>query len=467
LQCGRKKGKDMNTKVMWDYLYHQKLCTAEEVAEMVKSGDRMYWGLGHAAGHALDHALARRVAADRSLRDLTILSTLPFRKGPFETYLAAESPDQVRLHAMHFGGGERQASREGGCWFLPIQFRETPKYWREDRKRPFDMVSIQVGPMDEYGNFNLGPQVSEFWGAFNNCRMVVVEVNANMPFACGKETQLNIQDVDFVIEGDDPPLLEVPAAEPTEVEMQMARHIVGMIESGSTLQLGIGGTPNTIGTLLCESDVDDLSVHTEMLVDAYVDLYRAGKISGNKNIDRGQMVYAFAGGTKAKVYDFIDHNPVCCAAPVDYVNAVQVMCRIDKLISINSCMEVDLYGQVAAEGRNFQQLSGTGGQLDYVLGAFLSKGGKSFLCTPSTRTEKDGTRRSLIVPAMPAGDIVTTPRSATHYIVTEYGAVNLKAKSTWERAELLISVAHPDFRDELIKEAEKMGIWKRSSKICL
>lgn len=444
----------------WRKSYKEKCITADQAAALVKSGDRMYWGLAHGAARAFDEALSHRV---RELSDVQVFSTLPMRREPFLTYQASESADQVRFNSTHYGGPERRMAGDKGCWFVPIQFRELPKYWMENLP-PFDFVVAQVGPVDRHGNFNIGPQVADLWGLINSAKTVIVEVNKNMPYAHGRETTLPIDRVDYIIEDASGPLMEVPASKASEVEMQMAKTIAGMIESGSTLQLGIGALPNMIGKELCQSDVRDLSVHTEMLVDAYVDLYDAGKISGNKKQNRGQMVYTFCGGTK-KLYNFIHRNPVCCCGPVDYVNSIEAISANEKMISINSCLEVDLYGQVSAESVGYRQISGTGGQLDYVLGAFLSRGGKSFLCTPSVKKLKSGKVESTITAGFKTGTAVTTPRSCTHYIVTEYGAVNLKGRSTWERAEALISIAHPDFRDELIKDAEKMGIWARTNRL--
>ena len=215
--------------------------------------------------------------------------------------------------------------------------------------------------------------------------------------------------------------------------------------------------------MLASSDIRNINAHTEMFVDAYVDLFEEGKLTGNKYIDKGKALYTFAGGTQ-RLYDFIDDNPICCNAPVNYVNNVNIISSIDNFVSVNSCIQVDLYGQVCSESVGHQQISGTGGQLDFVMGSYQSKGGHSFICTPSTRMMPDGTVESLITPMLTSGSIVTTPRMATNYIVTEYGAVDLKGKSTWERAELLIGIAHPDFREDLIKNAEKMGIWKYTSK---
>ena len=323
---------------------------------------------------------------------------------------------------------------------------------------------FQVAPMDEHGNFNLGPQVADMWGVIKSAKKVIVEVNENMPIAHGYQTQLNLYGIDYVVEGSNTPLAELPAKEPSEIDKKIAAHVVERIKSHSTLQLGIGSLPLCIGQMIADSDLRNINAHTEMLTDAYVDLFDAGKLTGNKPIDKGKAVYTFAGGSK-RLYDFIDDNPICCSAPVDYVNLIETIAKIENFVSVNSCIQVDLYGQVCSESAGHQQISGTGGQLDFVLGAFQSTGGQSFLCTPSTRVNSKGEVESLISPGLAPGSIVTTPRMATNYIVTEYGAADLKGKTTWERAELLIGIAHPDFRDDLIKEAERMGIWKNTSKL--
>ena len=318
--------------------------------------------------------------------------------------------------------------------------------------------------MDEYGNFNLGPQVAEYPGIFQRAKCIIVETNNKQPIIHGIQNTINISQIDMIVEGSCGDIPELIAKPPTETDKLIASHIVDKIRSGSTLQLGIGGMPNYVGSMIADSDINNLSVHTEMFVDAYVNLFNEGKITGNKNIDKGKMVYTFAMGSK-KVYEFLNNNELGCAAPVDYVNALEVISANDNVVSINSCLQVDLFGQVNSESAGFQHIGGTGGQLDYVMGAFKSNGGQSFLCTPSVRIEKDGSMVSLIRPYLPEGSIVSCPRSTIHYIVTEYGAVNLKGKSTWERAEQLISIAHPDTREDLIKEAHKMGIWKNSSKV--
>ena len=439
-------------------VYKQKLTTADEAVKAVQSGDWVDYGWSVCSADALDKALARRMD---QLTDVKIRGgILTHRPAIFDVPGAA---DHFTWNSWHMSGIERKAVSEGFSYYIPLRYSELPGYYRNCIKT-LDVAMFQVAPMDEHGNFNLGPQVADMWGVIKAAKKIIVEVNENMPIAHGYQTQLNLYGVDYVVEGSNSPLAELPAKEPSEIDKKIAAHVVKNIQSHSTLQLGIGSLPLCIGQMIADSDLRNINAHTEMFTDAYVDLFNAGKLTGNKPIDKGKAVYTFAGGTK-KLYDFIDDNPICCNAPVDYVNSIATIAKIDNFVSVNSCIQVDLYGQVCSESAGHQQISGTGGQLDFVLGAFQSNGGHSFLCTPSTRVNSKGELESLITPGLAPGSIVTTPRMATNYIVTEYGAADLKGKTTWERAELLIGIAHPKFRDELIKEAERMGIWKNSSKI--
>ena len=217
--------------------------------------------------------------------------------------------------------------------------------------------------------------------------------------------------------------------------------------------------------MIAESDLKDLGVHTEMYVDAFVDIARAGKITGSKkNFDQGKQVYAFGAGSQ-KLYDYLDENPECMGAPVNYVNDIHMIAGQDNFVSINNAVNLDLFGQINSESNGINHISGAGGQQDFVMGAYLSKGGKSFICCTSTFKDKKGNVHSRILPTLQPGSIVTATRTNIHYLVTEYGKVSLKGTSTWERCEKIISIAHPDFRDELVKEAEKMKIWRKSNKI--
>jgi butyryl-CoA:acetate CoA-transferase len=440
--------------------YAKKLVTPDQAAQVVKSGDRVHYGLFNALVVDLDRALAKRTP---ELHDVIIMTTIWAYPELPQILQADPEAKHFKYLSTHFSGLDRKANKAGCCWPIPVQFRENPKYWSEN-VGDIDVAMLQVAPMDKYGNFNLGPQVAEYWGILERAKVVIVEVNKNHPIAHGLQNTINLSQITYVVEGSNPALPVIKPKSPSEIDKKIGQFIVEKIGNGSTLQLGVGGLPNYVGAMLADSDIHDLSVHSEMFVDAYLKLYMEGKITGNKNLDKGKMVYTFAQGSN-ELYEFIDNNPILYVAPVDYVNAVEVIAANDKVVSINSCLQVDLFGQVNSESDRLQHIGGTGGQLDFVMGAFKSKGGQSFLCTPSARVNKDGSKESLIMPMLPQGSIVSVPRGGTHHIVTEYGVANLKGKSTWERSELLINIAHPDFREELIREAEKMGIWKNTSKI--
>jgi acyl-CoA hydrolase len=296
--------------------------------------------------------------------------------------------------------------------------------------------------------------------AHETATITILEVNPNMPrILGGGQESVHITDVDYIFEAETE-LPVLPPALPTELETKIASFIVPKLVNGCTIQLGIGGVPNAVGTAIASSDLHDIGVHTEMYVDAYLAMFKAGKITGRyKNIDPYKQVFAFVMGS-SDLYEYVDDNPGVVAYNVDYTNDPKVIAKIDNMVSINAAIEVDLYGQVAAESVGTRQISGTGGQLDFVEGAYKSKGGQSFICLPSTKAMKDGTLKSTICPILTPGAIVTTPRTATHMVVTEFGVANLKGKSTWERAEALIEIAHPDFRDELTEAAKAQYIWR-------
>lgn len=326
-----------------------------------------------------------------------------------------------------------------------------------------NVAMMCVTPMDRHGYFNLSCSTGVAKGILNMADIVILEINDRLPRIYGGfDESIHISEVDYIVEGPHPELLQIPTAKPGREELAIADQIVPLIRSGSTLQLGIGGMPGAIGKLLADSDVTDLGMHTELASDAYVDLYEAGKLTNRKKkLWPGKGVTGIAFGTD-RFYEWVNENPGVAACPLEYVNSPGVIGQIDNMVSINSCIAVDLYGQVNAESSGLRHISGTGGQLDFVTGASDSAGGKSFICTKSFYTDKDGNRHSNIRPHF-YGDIVTTPRSQSYFIVTEYGMANLEGRSNWERAEMLISLAHPDFREELIRAADAQKIWRRSN----
>ena len=439
--------------------YLKKLRTPEEAVKAVRSGDWVDYGWNACAPHALDKALAARY---RELHDVKVRGAVLMKLPAILT--VPDTADHFIWNSWHMGGLERMLVDEGIAYYIPLRYSELPRYYREHIE-PINVAMIQVAPMDEQGYFSYGLNASHLQALFERTETIILEVNRNYPRCCGGEnTRIHISQVDVVVEGGDPPLSQLPEAQPDEVDEAVANLIVPRIRNGSCLQLGIGGMPNAVGTLIAKSDLHDLGVHSEMYVDAFVDMALAGKITGSKkNIDTGKQVYAFAAGGQ-KLYDYLHENPDCLAQSVDYTNDASIISQIDNFISINNAVNVDLFGQVNAESVGLRHISGAGGQLDFALGAYLSEGGKSFICCSSTVTDRHGVKHSRILPTLHTGSIVTDTRTNVHFLVTEYGVINLKGATTWERAERIISIAHPDFREGLIRDAERMKIWRRSSR---
>ena len=442
-------------------MYRQKLTTADEAVKVIKSGDWVDYGFCAIHPRVLDEALARRAPM---LEDVKVRGGISLWK---PAIFDVEDPvHHIIFNSHHMSAVERHHIASGAGFHEPMRYSELPRYYT-DHITPPDVAMFQVTPMDKHGYFNFGLSASHLRAVIEKSKVVIVEVNKNMPVCLGGfENCVHISEVDMIVEGENPPMETLGGSgEPSEVDLAIANLVVPEIPDGACLQLGIGSVPNTIGKMIAKSDLKDLGVHTEMYVDAFVDMAEAGKLTGlRKPFDRGRQVYAFAAGSQ-KLYDYINNNPACMAAPVSYVNDIARVSQIDNFISINGAVDIDLFGQVSSESSGTSHISGAGGQQDFVMGAYLAKGGKSFICCSSTvMDKKTGKLQSRIRPTLLEGSVATCTRTNLHWLVTEYGKFNAKGKSTWERAEGLINIAHPQFRDELIAEAEKMHIWRRSNK---
>ena len=447
--------------------YKRKLITAEAAANLVKSNDIVDYGMFATKPVDFDIALSKRVGQVDNV-SVRGTGTVP----PFPQ-VVQNDPEQksFQYFSWYFTLIDRMAIDKGLTCHLPFNYHEATILAYHHRElhhiKPVVWVA-QTTPMDRNGCFNFGIGNSHNRGMALWADIAIVEVNENMPRCLGgNDEYVHISEIDYVIEGSNTPPFATPKmAEASPEEKKIAEFIVPHVENGACLQLGIGSLPNTIGEMIAESDVRDLGVQSEMFCDAYVTLYNAGKITNAmKSFDINKSSFSFCLGTR-ETYDFIHDNPRLASCKVNHTNNPDSVAQNDKVVSINNIIEIDLLTQVCSESSGLRQISGTGGQLDFVIGAFHSKGGKSFLAFTSTyKDKKSGEIKSRIKPLLTPGSIVTVPRSMVHYLVTEYGAVNMKAKSIWGRAESVINIAHPDFREDLIKSAKEMGIWSRTNRI--
>ena len=438
--------------------YRSKLRTPAEAVRAVKDGDWVDYTSALGFPPLLDAALAAR---RDELHDVKVRGNLCM--GPLQIVECDPEQTHFLYHTWHCSAYERRLCDRGLCYFTPMIFRNLAWYYRQ-----FLTVNVAmacVTPMDRHGYFNLSAATGVSRAILEQADIVILEINENLPWVYGGLDEcIHISDVDMIVEGPHGPLPSVKSPAANEAEMKIAEYVVQNMVDGSTLQLGIGSLPNAVGQMIAKSDLKGLGIHTEMLCDSYLDMYKAGKITNNqKKLDRYKSIFGLAIGSP-DLYDWIRENPGVVTYPISYCNDPANVGKQDNFVSINNCISVDLYGQICAESSGTRQISGTGGQLDFLEGAALSNGGKAFICLTSSFTDKQGNVKSRINPLLTPGDIVTDPRSQAYYIVTEYGGVNLVGCSTWERAEKLVSIAHPMFRDDLIANAEKQGIWIRSNK---
>ena len=421
----------------WKSIYNERLMTAHEAVTKIKSGDRV--SVAHAVGEP-SHILEAMVKNKEAYRDVEIVHMVPM--GAAE-YAQPGMEPYFRHNSVFVGGKTRDTIKAGHGDFTPCFFSQIPNLFT--RTLPLDVSLIHVSPPDEHGFVSCGVSVDYTKTSAEQAKIVIAQVNKYMPRTLGG-TFLHISQLSCIVEHD-VPIIELPPPKITDVEKAIGENCAGLIRDGDCLQLGIGAIPDSV--LLFLKDKKNLGIHSEMFSDGVVELVELGVINNSaKNFHNGKSIATFLMGTK-RLYDYADNNPTVNMFPATYVNNPLIAGQNDNLVSINSCVQVDFLGQVCAESVGAMQISAVGGQMDFVRAAAISNGGRSIIAMPSTAAKGD---ISKIVPFLDEGAAVTTSRYDVEYIVTEYGAANLKYRTTRDRARMLIDIAHPKFRDEL-KEA--------------
>jgi len=427
--------------------YSQKLVTSDEAVKHIKSGDNIVVQPGCAAPMELIRAMVRR---KDELENITLYHILIVGELP---YLQPGMEKHFKHKAFFIGANARKAINEGRAEFVPIFLSEVPLLFKLGRINT-DVAFLNVSPPDEHGFCSYGVDVGTIKTPAEKSKIIIAQVNKHQPRTLG-DCFIHINKINYIVEFDEP-LTELPQVDPDATPEILAvfdkigKNVAALIEDGSTLQMGIGAIPDSVMKYLY--DKKDLGIHTEMFSDGIIDLVEAGVINGEKKtLHPGKIIAGFVLGTR-RVYDFIDNNPIIEFHPQEYVNDPFIVSQNCKMVAINSALEVDLTGQVCADSIGSKMYSGIGGQVDFIRGASRSAGGKPIIALPST-TKNDTISR--IVPTLKPGAGVVTSRGDVDYIVTEFGAVNLWGKSLQERARALISISHPNFRDELMKYAKE------------
>lgn len=432
--------------------YRNKIKSPAEAAKVVKSGDWVDFGFGNGFPELFDEALAAR---RDELQDVKIRGGLVYR--PIIHTIDCD-PDRkhFQYYSWHLGGYERKMFTAGRLQFVPMLLRLLPEMYRDYLR--VDVAVVPVSKPDEQGYCGLGLANFCWKTIMEKARTVIFEVNENMPCFQGVDGshRVSLDEADIIMEGQHGPLCTSSYRTPSEADLQIARNVVAEIPNGATLSLGVGTIPFTIAQMLAQSDREDLGCHTGTISDAFLALYKAGKLTNaKKEVKTGLNTWNLASGSQ-ELYDWLQENPqLFYPAELDYVHNPRVIEKISNYISINGGVQLDLMGQENAESVGTRQLSGVGGQLDFLEGAFLSRGGAGYICIESSRVDKKGVRHSNIVPAIAAGSAISGPRALIQNVATEYGVAHLTGLSLKERAQAMIAVAHPDFRAELQEYAAK------------
>lgn len=430
----------------WLTKYEDRLTTAEAAVEVIQSHQRVFLTGNCSVPQKLLGALVDRAEA---LEDVEIVQVLTVGPAP---HADPEMEGHLRVNTLFISPNVRTAVHEGRADFTPVLLSEVPLLFREGHL-PLDVVLVQVSPPDEHGFCSLGIEAGLVKTPAQVAKIVIAEVNEQMPRTLG-DSFIHFSKIDYAVPVNYP-LAELPMGEPNELSMNIGRHIADLIDDGSTMQMGIGAIPDSVLNYL--EDKRDLGVHTELFSDGVMKLIQDGIITNEKKtLHTGKIIAGFILGSH-DLYDFVDDNPIIELHPTEYVNDPFVIAQNEKMISINSAIEVDLTGQVCADSIGPKLYSGVGGQLDFVYGAARSKGGKPIIALPSTATPGGGDAISRIVPTLKPGAGVVTTRNHVHYIATEYGIAYLYGKTIKERARALIKIAHPDFQEELERRAYELN----------
>jgi len=433
--------KEISYDTEWQEKYSDMVCTAEEAISHITGGQTIFIGTGCAQPQELVRALTQRSS---ELPDTEIIHLLTIGDAP---YAHKQLAQYFRVNSFFISENVRDIIQEGFGDYTPIFLSDIPKLFNSGQL-PVDVALIQVTPPDERGMCSLGISVDIVKSAAENAGMVIAQVNPRMPRTLG-DSLLHAHDFDFLVPVD-VPLLESVAPEPNDVTRRIGEYVAALVDNGATVELGIGRIPQAVLESL--KDKKDIGIHTEMFTDAIIGMIESGVITGaRKSLDRNKVVASFCLGTK-KLYDYIDNNPMFSFHPTEYVNDPFVISQQHKQVAINVALEVDLTGQVCADSLGTMFYSGIGGQVDFNRGAARSHGGKAIIAFPSTA--KHGTISRVVSQLSPGAGVVTT-RGDVHYVVTEYGVAYLHGKSVQERALALISIAHPDFREQLLRDAIK------------
>lgn len=436
-----------NNNPAWLVKYNSKVVKADEALKVINSGDNVVVQPGCAAPMELIRALVKRKdgLSNVNIYHILIVGDLPYVQPGMEKHF--------KHKAFFMGGNTRKAINEGRAEFIPIFLSEVTMLFKQGLLNA-DVALINVSPPDEHGFCSYGIDVGNIKTPAEKAKTVIAQVNAEMPRGLGNSF-IHVNKIDYIVEHNEP-LMELPQIDPNatkeelDVYNKIGSYIAEMIEDGSTLQMGIGAIPDAVMSYL--KDKNDLGIHTEMFSDGLIDLVEMGVVNGErKTLHPGKIIAGFVLGTR-RSYNFIDNNPIFEFHPQEYVNDPFIIAQNEKMVAINSAIEIDLTGQVCSDSIGTKFYSGIGGQVDFIRGSARSEGGKPIIALPSAA--KNG-QISRIVPTLKPGAGVVTSRGDVHYVVTEYGVANLHGKTVQERAKALIELAHPDFRDELRQYAKE------------